>query len=109
MSNESSAYVGSTIRIFLSHSTKDLDLIKFIKSELEWYGLDVFVAHEDIEPSTEREEAILQNLQSTDIFIPVITENYYSSEWTDQESGIAFSKDNYSCFCWKECSSRFLK
>lgn len=91
MSDESGVYIGSTLRIFLSHSTEDLTLIKFIKSQLEWFGLDVFVAHEDIEPSTEWESAIIENLKSTDIFVPIITGNYYSSNWTDQESGIAFS------------------
>lgn len=92
MNDDVFQYVGKTIRIFLSHSTKDLNIVRFIKSDLESYGMDVFVAHEDIKPSSEWENAILQNLNSTDIFIPVITENYYDSSWTDQESGIAFSK-----------------
>ncbi|MFY9484152.1 MAG: toll/interleukin-1 receptor domain-containing protein [Patescibacteria group bacterium] len=84
--------VPSTIRIFLSYSTKDKELAGRIKSGLESYGIEIFLAHEDIIPSHEWQEVILRHLDSTDIFIPIITDHYKISNWTDQECGIAFAR-----------------
>ena len=84
-----------TLRVFLSYSSKDKKIVGVIKKYLEKYGLEVFIAHDDIKPSSEWQEVILQNLDSTDIFIPIITENFQSSPWAGQESGIAFSKEKF--------------
>lgn len=92
---ETKQYIGKTIRVFLSYSHKDKGLIGLVKSFLEWYGLEVFIAHEDIKPSSEWEKVIWQNLESIDIFIPIITNNFSLSKWTDQESGIALAKDKF--------------
>ena len=80
-----------TIRIFLSYSNKDKNLSGELKEKLENQGIKSFLAHEDIEPSKEWEEEIIRNLKECDIFIPIINENFKESEWTDQESGFAFS------------------
>lgn len=85
-------YIGRTARVFLSYSEKDRHLAARIKTGLENFGLEVFLAHEDINPSADWEKTILENLDSTDIFIPVITGNFKNSQWTDQECGIAYSK-----------------
>lgn len=84
-----------SIRIFISYNTLDKDLAGKIKTLLSNYGLEVFLAHEDISPSKEWEDVILQNLDSTDIFIPLITKKFLISDWTDQESGIAFIKNKF--------------
>jgi len=84
-----------SIRLFLSYSHTDNSLVGEIKITLENYGLEVFIAHEDIEPSLEWQEVILQELGGTDIFIPIISENFHKSKWTDQESGIAVEKDKF--------------
>ena len=57
------------------------------------HDYNVFLAHEDIEPSTEWQEEIIKNLRACDIFIPVMSENFKQSEWTDQESGFALALD----------------
>jgi len=62
-----------------------------VKFSLEDYGLEAFLAHEDIEPSAEWVDTILAELESCNIFIAIITENFYESDWTDQEIGIAFA------------------
>ena len=87
------AYIGRTIRVFLSYSSEDKKLAAYIRATLEELGLEVFLAHEDIRPSSDWQKVILENLKSTDIFIPIITENFKKSNWTDQESGIAFVKE----------------
>lgn len=90
--DDNSQYVGRSIRVFISYDSEDKILAGRLKFQLESFGLEVFVAHDDISPSTEWQEVILQNIDSTDIFLPVITEHFKESKWTDQETGIAFSK-----------------
>ena len=88
-----SSYVGRTSRAFISYSSEDKVLAGKIKKGLEEYGLEVFLAHEDIDPAAEWQTVILENLESTDIFIPILTDKFHKSFWTDQESGMAFTKN----------------
>lgn len=53
-------------------------------------GFDIFIAHDDIKPSLVWQQEILKNLKQCDIFIPFLTKNFKESNWTDQETGIAF-------------------
>lgn len=95
---ELSSYIGRTVRVFLSYSTamkEDRELAGNLKIQLEELGLEVFLAHEDINPSSEWQEVILENLNSTDIFMPIIGDKFHSSFWTDQESGIALAKEKF--------------
>jgi len=89
------ADIVETIRVFLSYSTSDKTLAGKIKSWLEYYGLKVFLAHEDIIPSAEWQKIILQNLENCHVFIPIITKDFKASGWTDQEIGIALAKKKF--------------
>jgi len=84
-----------TLRIFLSYSHKDKNLSGELKETLERDGFEVFMAHEDIEPTKEWEIEIIRNLKECDIFIPIVSNNFLESKWTDQESGFAFAKDKF--------------
>lgn len=81
------------VSIFVSYSHKDRDIASQIKESLEYFGFDVFLAHEDIKPSTEWQERILKELRTCDIFLAVLTEGFRNSEWTGQETGIAFASN----------------
>lgn len=85
-------HVGRTVRAFISYSTEDKIIAGKIKQGLEVYGIETFLAHEDIDPAAEWELVILDNLESTDVFVAIITDSFSTSKWTDQESGIAFTK-----------------
>lgn len=89
----STPYKARTARVFISYSVKDKELAGKVKDGLEIFGMDVFLAHEDLKPSVEWEKAILDSLERADIFIPLITAHYKESDWTDQECGIAFAKN----------------
>lgn len=80
------------IELFISYSYSDRRLARRIKNFIERLGLSVFLAHEDLHPSAEWQKEILKRLQTCDIFIPLLTKNFITSDWTDQETGIAFSK-----------------
>ena len=78
------------LKIFLSHSSRDYPIISKIKSRLEEFGLNVFLAHKDIAPSQEWQGQIENSLRGCDVLIAVLTNNFKGSDWTDQEVGIAY-------------------
>lgn len=81
------------MKIFISYSHLDKKLAGAIKGNLEfYYYFDVFLAHEDIEPSSEWEAEIISQLKSCDAFIALLTNNFNNSEWTNQEVGIALER-----------------
>ncbi len=81
------------MNIFISYSHKDRVLVGEIKTYFTFsFGFNVILAHEDIEPTQAWEDEILSNLRSCNVFIPIITEHYYNSVWTDQETGFVLGK-----------------
>lgn len=80
------------ILVFASYKSEDKKIAGQIKGNIEKLGLDVFLAHEDIEPSAEWEEVILTKLEETDVFLPLLTENFTKSYYTGQESGFALCR-----------------
>ena len=78
-------YLGKTLRVFLSYSYVDRGMARDLKSELEPYGIEVFLAHEDILPSTEWQEEIVMSIKGCDVFIPILTASFSESSWTDQQ------------------------
>ncbi len=88
-------HIVKVIKVFLSYSAIDKKLASKIKRWFEDYGLEVFLAHEDITPSAEWRKVILQNLENCNVFIPIVTKNFKDSDWTDQEIGIALSKRKF--------------
>lgn len=82
-----------TPKAFISYSAKEKKLAGAFSDKLKEMGFDVFLAHEDIQPSKEWVNEILDNLNKSDIFLPIITKNFKLSNWTDQECGIAYVKN----------------
>jgi len=80
------------LKIFLSYSSLDYEQAKNLKEFLEAFGMDVFLAHTSIEPSKTWEEEIYKSLKECDVFIPLLTNNFKNSKWTDQECGIAYNE-----------------
>lgn len=77
-------------RVFLSHKTEDKIQTAKLKRDLSIYGIDCFVAHEDIEPTEEWAKEIESALFSADACVALMTENYHNSYWTDHEIGCAY-------------------
>lgn len=80
------------LRAFLSYSHVDRHLAGRIREELQKFGIAVFLAHEDINPSHEWQEEILRELDQCHIFLPLLTRRFHVSRWTDQETGLAIAK-----------------
>ncbi len=84
---------GQIRRAFLSYKTSDKKLAGEIASLLRSnYGVDVFLAHEQLKVSAQWREEILRNIDECDVLIALVTSKFRSSKWTDQEVGIAIGK-----------------
>lgn len=79
-------------RIFISHLTENKESATYLKNHLAKYGIDCFVAHEDIEPSKLWQTEIEKALASMDLLCAILTPKFYQSEWCDQEVGIALGR-----------------
>lgn len=64
------------LKVFISYSHKDRRLAKHIKNCLVSYGVDVFLAHDDIEPSAEWVREIKARLLDCHVFLPLLTDAF---------------------------------
>lgn len=79
-------------RLFLSHvSTYKVETSE-LAANLWGYGINGFVAHEDIEPTKEWEDEIRVALTTCDALACLLTDGFGSSKWTDQEVGFAIGR-----------------
>ena len=82
----------ATIRAFVSYSTKDKHEAAEVKAALRELGVECFLAHDDIRVSEEWKDRVIEELADCDVFIPLLSKNFRSSDWTAQEIGFAFAK-----------------
>jgi len=80
------------LKVFISHLSAHKQEVTELKKKLAWYGLDCFVAHEDIRPTKRWEIEIENALKSADILLAFLHPKFHSSEWTDQEIGFAMGR-----------------
>ncbi len=78
---------------FLSYNTKDKNIAGKVKEELGKFNIKSFLAHEEVEISSEWRDEIEKHLDSCDLFLPLITDNFNLSAWANQETGYAMAKD----------------
>jgi hypothetical protein len=83
----------NSIRVFISHKTEHKVQVAEVKKQLKFYGVDCFVAHEDIEPTEEWQTEIENALLTMDVFLAIMTEKFHESSWTDQEIGFACARN----------------
>ncbi len=79
--------------VFLSYNHDDRKLAARLKKELTQYGLHAFLAHEDLAVSSQWRREIVRHLNSCIAIVAVVTKNFYKSDWTCQEMGIAMGKE----------------
>ena len=66
--------------------------ISEVKAALGVYGIDGFVAHDDIEPTVQWHREIELALRSMDMLCAFVTEDFTGSKWCDQEGGFALGR-----------------
>jgi TIR domain len=84
--------------IFISYSAKDAKMAGDIKKELEISFCPCFVAHDDIPGGSDWHEKIWSELRACDIFIALVTKNFNSSAFCQQEVGAALALEKNSLF-----------
>lgn len=80
------------IRVFLSHLSAHHVYAEELQTEMEQYGLTAFVAHNDIEPTTEWQNEIETALSTCDVLLALMHSGFKESSWTDQEVGFAMGR-----------------
>ena len=81
---------------FISYASADRKLAAQVKAALLECGVDGFMAHEDIHVSQEWRDRILEELRRMEVFVPLLSRHFKSSDWTSQESGAACGEMGYS-------------
>ena len=80
------------LRVFISHKDIDKKTAMDLKESLRRHEIACFVAHEDIEPTKEWRKEIERALASMQVLVPLLTEDFRRSDWTDQEVGVAIGR-----------------
>lgn len=78
------------ISVFISYSSTQKHLAGRLKYFLQTYcGYNIFLAHDDLPGGIVWEDAVKNAIKACDIFIPLISEAFKQSDFTDQEIGMA--------------------
>lgn len=84
---DSDPWIDGSFRLFMSHISSEQEFISEVKTALAFYGIDGFVAHDDIEPTKVWEGVIEQALATCDAAAAFLVRGFHESNWTDQEIG----------------------
>jgi hypothetical protein len=78
--------------LFITHVAPRKLLAHQLKSALVFYGVDGFVAHEDVEPGKDWQLVIEAALHSCNALVALLHHGFKESNWCDQEVGIALAR-----------------
>lgn len=78
------------MKTFISYHSNIDRLAGRIKRYLDEYGFNCFLAHDDIKPQAEWIREIEDNLKDCDLFLPLITDDFKTSFFCQQETGYAY-------------------
>jgi len=78
--------------VFLSHSTKDLDIVNELAKWLRLNGVVVHIASSQIQAGEPLSKKVSSLLESSDCVLAILTLNGARSEWVNQEIGYAIRR-----------------
>jgi hypothetical protein len=79
--------------VFISHLYERRDFAAQLQLCLRRYGIESFVAHNDIEPSKAWRDEIKAALASCHAFVALLHDDFHKSQWCDQEVGWALARN----------------
>ena len=88
-----SIWTPNHIRLFISHRDSHKIAAKKLAGALRIYGISAFVAHDSIEPMTTWQQEILKGLDTMEIMLAFVTDDFHESTWTNQEIGFALGRN----------------
>jgi hypothetical protein len=80
------------LRLFISHLATQRAFAGELQENLFRYGISSFVAHNDIEPTSEWQTQIEMALGTCDALVALLHDKFHASNWTDQEIGFAMGR-----------------
>ena len=83
----------NTIKLFISHRDSAKKEVYALAQKLNRYGISSFVAHDSIEPDEEWQKEIEKALQSMDVMLAFITQDFFSSPWTIKKSVLQWQRE----------------
>ena len=75
--------------VFLSHSSKNRNLVVDIRDELKKAGVGVYLAEEHLQPGKNLPQKILNKIKSADCMVVLLTDTGVRSQFVNQEIGAA--------------------
>src|SRR5579864_2388178 len=79
-------------RLFVSHLSSEQAFAAGIQQGLLNFGISSFVAHKDVEPTSDWQTEIETALATCDALMALLHPNFHQSNWTDQEIGYAMGR-----------------
>lgn len=79
-------------RLFLSHTDAHKVLAGQIRTRLADYGIDTYVAHDNIKPTSQWQDEIEAALMTCDALVALLTPDFIESRWCDQEVGAVLGR-----------------
>jgi len=77
-------FMGETI--FLSHSVKNMHLVRQLEKYLDNYGINVIIGEDYQQPSRNLNEKFMAMIDSSSIFLALLTDPAVRSEWVHKET-----------------------
>lgn len=85
------------LKAFISYSTTDKLIAAQVKTVLNSYRIESFMAHEDIRVTDDWKIRIIEELGMANVFIPLLSKAFKESNWAPQEIGIIFTRRDQVC------------
>ena len=76
-------------RVFVSHRDQHKVAARSLAEALSTYGISSFVAHDTIKPMSEWRAEIMKGLETMEVMLLFLTDDFEESCWTNQEVGYA--------------------
>lgn len=81
------------VRCFITHRDGHKAGAHRLGAALEEYGFSCFVAHDTVIPMREWRKEIMTGLQTMEIMVVYLTDDFHDSIWTNQEIGFALGSN----------------
>lgn len=82
----------NTFRLFISHTHPHAGFAGDMSKHLAKFGIECFVAHQDIKPSEKWQEVIESALLTCHAATALVTKDFRQSVWCDQEVGFCLAR-----------------
>ncbi|MEJ0060900.1 MAG: toll/interleukin-1 receptor domain-containing protein [Terricaulis sp.] len=80
------------IRLFVSHRDTHKHAARALSDALEEYGISPFVAHDTIAPMSTWRDEVRKGLDTMEVMLAFVTDDFDESPWTQQEAGFALGR-----------------